>query len=137
SKWSGDPRVITRSPSPARTQVSATSSHAIGLTPNSTKSLSLSDARAGTWASPASVDTWRSGSLTFFFSEDLLFFFGQPPLVVAFELLRGAVAEGRVQPCPVVEHLDVVEHGRPRLLPGAERAPAEQLLLERGVVALD
>ncbi len=49
---------------------------------------------------------------------------------------RGAVAQGRVQALPVVEDLDVLEHGRPRLLAGAEAGSVDVLLLQRGEEAL-
>jgi hypothetical protein len=45
---------------------------------------------------------------------------------------RGAVAEGRVQPPPVVEHLHVLEHGRPCLRAGAEAGVVDVLLRQRG-----
>src|SRR3954471_5616029 len=45
---------------------------------------------------------------------------------------RGAVAQGRVQTLPVVEDLDVLEHRRPGLRPGAEMDVVDVLLLERG-----
>src|SRR5215213_1641319 len=49
---------------------------------------------------------------------------------------RGAIAEGRVQTLPVVEDLDVVEHGCLGLLPGAEPGLVDMLLLQRGEEAL-
>src|SRR5689334_5182992 len=45
---------------------------------------------------------------------------------------RGAVAQGRGQALPVVEDLDVLEHRRPGLRPGAEVDVVDVLLLERG-----
>src|SRR3954465_14650099 len=45
---------------------------------------------------------------------------------------RGAVAQGRVQALPVVEDLDILEHRRPGLRPGAEADVVDVLLLERG-----
>src|SRR5207244_9272825 len=47
-----------------------------------------------------------------------------------------SVAEPGMPAVAVVPALDPVEGRRPRLLLGAERAPAEELLLERGVEAL-
>src|ERR671913_635613 len=38
---------------------------------------------------------------------------------------RGTIAQGRVQPLPVVEHLDIVEHRRPGLIAGAEPGPVD------------
>src|SRR3954469_24761836 len=49
---------------------------------------------------------------------------------------RGAVAQGRVQMLPVVEDLDVLEHRRPGLRPGAEMDVVDVLLLERGEAGL-
>src|SRR3954451_3869282 len=49
---------------------------------------------------------------------------------------RGAVAQGRAQALPVVEDLDVLEHRRPGLRPGAEADVVDVLLLERGEEAL-
>jgi hypothetical protein len=42
---------------------------------------------------------------------------------------RGAAAQGRVQALPVVEDLDVVEHGRLGLLAGAEPGQVDLLPL--------
>ena len=43
---------------------------------------------------------------------------------------RGTVAQGRVQPLPVVEDFDVIEHGRFRLRAGAEADVVDVLLLQ-------
>src|SRR5687768_2898595 len=45
---------------------------------------------------------------------------------------RGAIAESRMQTLSVVEHFDVVEHCRFRLLMGTETSLVDLLLLERG-----
>src|SRR3954463_9155204 len=49
---------------------------------------------------------------------------------------RGAVTRGRVQTLPVVEDLDILEHRRPGLRPGAEMDVVDVLLLDRGEEAL-
>src|SRR5215218_9545212 len=49
---------------------------------------------------------------------------------------RGAVADARVQTLPIVEDFDVLEHGRPRRLAGAEADLVDVLRLERGEEAL-
>jgi len=49
---------------------------------------------------------------------------------------RGAIADGRVQTLPIVEDFDVFEHGRLRLLAGAEADLVDVLGLERGEEAL-
>src|SRR3954454_15009215 len=49
---------------------------------------------------------------------------------------RGAIADGRMQTLPIVEDFDVFEHGRPRLLAGAEAELVDVLRLERGEEAL-
>src|SRR5215212_6348624 len=49
---------------------------------------------------------------------------------------RGSVAQGRVQALPIVKHLDVLEHRRPRLRAGAEPGLMDALRLERGEEAL-
>src|SRR6185295_13712754 len=54
------------------------------------------------------------------------------PLHAGPRLGRGAVAQGRVQTLPVVEDLDILEHRRPGLRPGAEMDVVDVLLLERG-----
>ena len=53
-------------------------------------------------------------------------------VMVALELVGGAVPERGVQPSPVVELLDVLEDRAARLLVGGERSPAQPLLLQRG-----
>src|SRR4051794_14198006 len=45
---------------------------------------------------------------------------------------RGPVAQGRVQPLPVVEHFHVLEHRGPGLRAAAEADVVDVLLLERG-----
>src|SRR5919107_3090710 len=49
---------------------------------------------------------------------------------------RGAIADSRMQALPVVEDFDVFEHGRLRLLTGAETDLVDVLGLERGEEAL-
>src|SRR3954454_10165808 len=49
---------------------------------------------------------------------------------------RGLVSQGRVQALPLVKHLDVLEHRRPRLRAGAEPGLMDALRLERGEEAL-
>src|SRR3954452_1003809 len=49
---------------------------------------------------------------------------------------RGAIADGRMQTLPIVEDFDVFEHGRLRLLAGAEADLVDVLRLERGEEAL-
>src|SRR5215203_1963055 len=49
---------------------------------------------------------------------------------------RGAIADGRMQTLPIVEDFDVFEHGRLRLLAGAEADLVDVLGLERGEEAL-
>src|SRR3954471_18463570 len=49
---------------------------------------------------------------------------------------RGAIADGRMQTLPIVEDFDVLEHGRLRLLAGAEADLVDVLGLERGEEAL-
>ena len=51
-------------------------------------------------------------------------------VMVAFDLVGGAVSERRVQPSPVVELLDVLEDRAARLFVGGERAPAQPLLFK-------
>src|SRR3954463_6214413 len=45
---------------------------------------------------------------------------------------RGAVAPGRVEPLPIIEDLDVLEHRRPGLRTGPETGVVDVLFLERG-----
>src|SRR5215217_9187279 len=49
---------------------------------------------------------------------------------------RGAIADGRMQALPIVEDLDGLEHGRLRLLAGAEADLVDVLRLQRGEEAL-
>jgi len=56
--------------------------------------------------------------------------------MLALEVDRRDLAEGRVAPARVVEALDEVEDGHPGLGLGAEALTVEQLALERGEEAL-
>src|SRR5450755_4707670 len=57
-------------------------------------------------------------------------------VMVAVDLVGGAVPERGVQPAAVVELLDVLEDRTAGLFVGGERAPPEPLLLQRGEEAL-
>src|SRR3954469_2777039 len=52
------------------------------------------------------------------------------PLHAGARLGRGSVAQGRVQALPIVEHLDILEHRRPRLRARAELGLMDLLCFE-------
>src|SRR6516225_2516101 len=57
---------------------------------------------------------------------------GEREVMLALDLVWGAVPECGVQPSPVVELLDVLEDRAAGLFVGGERAPAQPFLLQRG-----